>query len=79
MASTTGSEVALGDLNRPFGYDENDEIRIEGRVSQSQRHHHDVQHSLPAVDGGKEAWLFLAGSFFIEALVWGTCVPRKRL
>lgn len=22
-------------------------------------------------DGGKEAWLFLASSFLIEALVWG--------
>ena len=27
--------------------------------------------SLPGVDGGKYAWLFLAGSFTIEALVWG--------
>lgn len=29
------------------------------------------QVNLPRVDGGKEAWLFLAGSFMIEALVWG--------
>ncbi|KAK3990546.1 monocarboxylate transporter 10 [Cladorrhinum sp. PSN332] len=27
--------------------------------------------SLPPVDGGKEAWLFLAACFMIEALVWG--------
>jgi hypothetical protein len=27
--------------------------------------------SLPRADGGKQAWLFLAGCFFIEALVWG--------
>ena len=27
--------------------------------------------SLPPVDGGKDAWLFLAGCFMIEALVWG--------
>lgn len=26
---------------------------------------------LPRVDGGKDAWLFLAASFMIEALVWG--------
>lgn len=32
---------------------------------------HGFEFSLPPVDGGKEAWLFLAGSFFIEALVWG--------
>lgn len=27
--------------------------------------------SLPPVDGGKAAWLFLAGAFTVEALVWG--------
>jgi hypothetical protein len=29
------------------------------------------QANLPRVDGGKDAWLFLAGCFMIEALVWG--------
>lgn len=28
--------------------------------------------SLPPVDGGKDAWLFLAGCFTIEMLLWGT-------
>lgn len=28
--------------------------------------------SLPPVDGGKDAWLFLAACWAIEALVWGT-------
>lgn len=27
---------------------------------------------LPPVDGGKDAWLFLAACFVVEALVWGT-------
>lgn len=27
--------------------------------------------SLPPVDRGKDAWLFLAACFVIEALVWG--------
>jgi hypothetical protein len=27
--------------------------------------------SLPQADGGLKAWLFLAGCFTIEALVWG--------
>ena len=27
--------------------------------------------SLPPVDGGKDAWLFLAACFMIEGLVWG--------
>ncbi|KAJ4137255.1 hypothetical protein NW768_002837, partial [Fusarium equiseti] len=26
--------------------------------------------SLPPVDGGKDAWLFLAASFMVEALIW---------
>jgi hypothetical protein len=30
--------------------------------------------SLPRVDGGKDAWLFLTASFFIEALVWGASI-----
>jgi len=32
-------------------------------------HHHG--YSLPPVDGGKDAWLFLAACFVAEALVWG--------
>jgi len=27
--------------------------------------------SLAQADGGKDAWLFLAAAFFVEALVWG--------
>jgi hypothetical protein len=27
--------------------------------------------SLPPVDGGKDAWFFLAASFMVEALTWG--------
>jgi hypothetical protein len=29
------------------------------------------QANLPRADGGMDAWLFLAGCFTIEALVWG--------
>lgn len=28
--------------------------------------------SLPPVDGGKDAWLFLFSAFVLEILVWGT-------
>jgi len=34
-----------------------------------QRH----EFSLPPVDGGKDAWLFLAACFAVDALVWGMC------
>lgn len=27
--------------------------------------------NLPPVDGGKQAWLFLAACFVLEALIWG--------
>jgi hypothetical protein len=33
--------------------------------------HEREQVNLPRADGGREAWLFLAGCFIIEALVWG--------
>lgn len=29
------------------------------------------QFSLPRADGGRDAWLFLAATFILEALVWG--------
>jgi hypothetical protein len=31
--------------------------------------------SLPPVDGGKDAWLFLAAAFIVEVLVWGKASP----
>jgi hypothetical protein len=34
-----------------------------------------TQFSLPPVDGGKDAWLFLFASFLLEALVWGKSLP----
>ncbi|KAG7422418.1 hypothetical protein ACKAV7_001713 [Fusarium commune] len=33
--------------------------------------HENEVSSLPPVDGGKDAWLFLAASFMVEALTWG--------
>lgn len=32
--------------------------------------------SLPPVDKGKDAWLFLAACFVVEALVWGKTLER---
>jgi hypothetical protein len=31
--------------------------------------------SLPPADSGKDAWLFLAACWAVEALVWGRCSP----
>lgn len=41
--------------------------RVEEDIAESQK-----PSSLPPVDGGKDAWLFLAGCFTIEMLLWGT-------
>ena len=38
---------------------------------------HELQ-TLPRVDGGKQAWLFLSACFMLEALVWGETPALKR-
>ncbi len=35
--------------------------------------------SLPQVDGGRDAWLFLAACFVIEGLVWGVYTTYRHL
>lgn len=49
--------------------------RVEGLWPNDEHVYSDAgeieQASLPRADGGKDAWLFLAGCFTIEALVWG--------
>jgi len=47
---------------------ESSELELADRGEGAQQHV-----SLPPVDGGKDAWLFLAASFVVEALVWGMC------
>lgn len=39
-----------------------------GELEQQVSH---IEFSLPPTDGGKDAWLMLAGGFVVEALVWG--------
>ena len=76
MAST--ENLTLSNLSRAVasGYEENGLQRVQSRYS----HQHDLQNehvSPPTADGGKDAWLFLAGCFCIEALTWGECIPRR--
>lgn len=44
----------------------------EQSLSSIQDHDHEQDQQLPPMDGGKDAWLFLAACFMIEALIWGT-------
>lgn len=71
MGSTTGTTTAI-ELQSPGD---------SPRAISPERHAEDgtghEMASLPPVDGGKDAWLFLAACFMIEGLVWGesTDVP----
>lgn len=47
-----------------------DQQDASSRMSPFDRQEHE-QITLPRADGGRQAWLFLAGSFMIEALLWG--------
>lgn len=54
------------------------DLRVEGEV-QAEDHiqfTHGAEFSLPQADGGKDAWLFLASCFIVEALVWGKLTPH---
>ncbi|KAI9741507.1 MAG: hypothetical protein M1818_004313 [Claussenomyces sp. TS43310] len=59
--------IVLNDLS---GYTGTGEGATEGTQRlEAQPSHHEF--SLPQADGGKDAWLFLAAGFVVEALVWG--------
>lgn len=72
MASTHSysSEIALTRLESSGAAHVEDVQQVDeiGATAATQR---PQQFSLPPVDGGRDAWLCLAGCFFIEALVWG--------
>lgn len=55
------SKQATADADRPV-----EEMQIDDD------HIAEHEFSLPPTDRGKDAWLFLAACFTLEALVWGT-------
>lgn len=64
------SDIALTDL-QARSYEGNGDLRRRFRQqSVTQR-----EFSLPPADRGKDAWLFLAGCFMVEALIWGRSQP----
>ena len=71
MASSEG--IGLTDYSRTqaSGYEESGQSSLHNRALRVDEQEHE-EISLPAADGGGRAWLFLAGSFMIEALIWGT-------
>ena len=62
------NDVELNDLSDHRRSSVQDEIDDTSQsVEQAAQH----EFSLPRADGGKDAWLFLAAGFVVEALVWG--------
>ena len=68
-------EIALDSLREERVYEgsinSHDGLRRRFQ-SQSEPHR---EFSLPQADRGKDAWLFLAGCFMVEALIWGEYPP----
>ena len=70
MATTTTSTIELTAVSTP---PDTASVADGARAEDGEASPHPARQefSLPPVDGGKDAWLFLAASFFVEALVWG--------
>jgi hypothetical protein len=62
MAQTTSIELETSQPPTPGNGDSDSPMRPSA---------HAQEFSLKRVDGGKDAWLFLAACFVIEALTWG--------
>ncbi|MCJ1380082.1 hypothetical protein MMC17_003185 [Xylographa soralifera] len=73
MSPQPSPSIVLDNLTpaRTFGYEEAGEHGLERRQYQNGDEARGQEFSLPQADGGRDAWLFLAGCFAIEALVWG--------
>ena len=73
MAST--EDFGLSHLSRAYSLAREENAQENKYSTHLQPEGYEQEHaSLPRVDGGKAAWLFLAGCFSIEALVWGKSV-----
>ncbi len=61
------NEIVLNGLSNYLSNDHDADIRPpEDEMTTAQQ-----GFSLPQADGGKEAWMFLAAGFIVEALIWG--------
>ena len=66
------NDIVLNDLSNFLGSN----VQDDGTQHlQNEPAHHEF--SLPQADGGKQAWLFLAAGFVVEALVWGRCIDFR--
>lgn len=70
MASTEDFGLEAFGRAQSSGYEENSQRSVQSRRWQNEDNENEPV-ALPRADGGKDAWWFLAGCFFIEALTWG--------
>ena len=64
-------DVALNNLSNGRDRDRDREELSASPQLGDQPSSNGPEFSLPPADGGKDAWLFLAACFVVEALVWG--------
>jgi hypothetical protein len=60
-------DVELVGFGPPFVNDDGQRVLIEQNFEPAEGY----SRTVPSADGGKDAWLFLAACFMVEALVWG--------
>ncbi|KAL9583778.1 MAG: hypothetical protein Q9212_002516 [Teloschistes hypoglaucus] len=65
------SDIALNDLHEERQHDESYVLHNGLRRRVRANSEAPREFSLPEADGGRDAWLFLAGCFMVEALIWG--------
>ena len=67
----SADNISLNDYghSRTSSYAESGRSRVYIGSTIGEQEHEQV--ALPRADGGRQAWLFLAGSFMMEALIWG--------
>lgn len=67
------SDIALTTLKEERAYEANNNANTSDGLRRRFRTRGDSlrEYTLPEADRGKDAWLFLAGCFMVEALIWG--------
>lgn len=67
------SEIALAEIGDSANHTEKGQYSPPSGSTDgtSDSDAHDGAQQLPPMDGGMDAWLFLAACFVMEALVWG--------
>jgi len=67
MSRSETFELTTAANQRPQYHEEPEQYSVSNDHAPSEHE----QFSLPPADGGKDAWLFLASCFMLEALIWG--------